>query len=284
MEYSDGENLSDSEVLEVSVEFLKFKSVNVLKELSELIPHNMTDSQSRTLLHWAAHQGHLKKAQFLVEEGLVDPCLRDYQHNNCLELAAKTGHSAMIDYLSELGLECCIPDINERLNPEPDLSVEGQIAAAIYADNPLELSQKCTNYLHNIDGFFSLAEFYEWTLLGAACYHCSPKCLRWVLEQEPEVTKESGEAEPLETLLSMLLSYMPPEEEEEFIQVSNGVECLYELLPRVPNLDSVKGSLQRLFKRSGFTGTGSSYPISKYEREVALKVDKMRLDLSGLLK
>lgn len=51
MEDLDGEDLSDSEMLDISVEFLKYKSTVVIENLKELIPYNMTDSFGRTLLH-----------------------------------------------------------------------------------------------------------------------------------------------------------------------------------------------------------------------------------------
>lgn len=108
---------------------------------------------------------------------MQDPSLRDFSIKNPLELAAKRGYSKVIEYLSGVGLECKVSDPNLRLNHDVDLNKEGQIVAAVYADNIDELKDKYQNYVRNANGYISLPEFYEFTLAGLAASQLSPKCL-----------------------------------------------------------------------------------------------------------
>ncbi|CAG9311524.1 unnamed protein product [Blepharisma stoltei] len=281
MELSDGEDLSDSEMIDVSVDFLKFKATNVIDNLKELIPFNMTDGYGRTLLHWASYEGKIKKVKFLVENAMQDLSLRDFSGFNALELAAKRGHSKVIDFLSEAGLECRVVDPNLRLNPDVSLLREGQIAAAIYADNLEELRLKFEGYVTNINGWFSLPEFYEYTLVGISCWQLSPKCLEWLISKGAMIKLENNDgSKPLDNCLEALLGAMPPESEEEFIQVNTGIECLIILLDRIKDYTPYLPRLRMLFARSRNAGKGSSTAGNDYEREVINKLIRMGLLIS----
>lgn len=283
--YSDGEDLSDNEALEISTQFLKFKSVQVLKDLIDIIPYNMQDDRGRTLLHYAADSGHFKKVKFLIESGLVDPHLKDSESMNALEISSKKGFTHIIDYLIEKGLSCEIPASSQRLNELIDPDIEGQIAAAIYADNSMELDIKVIRYVHNINGFFSLPDFYSWTMVNLAGSQLSPKCLGYLLEHGGnwEIESLDDGYNCLDNVLNSLISIMPPEDEQEWINVSSGVDCILNLVPKVDNLQPYLFRISKLLKQASFLGQGSSLACTSFEIDIDKKVDHMRMVLSNLI-
>lgn len=283
--YSDGEDLSDSEMLEISTDFLKFKSVEVLKQLIDILPFNLQDDKQRTLLHYAAESGHFKKVKFLVESGLVDPNIRDSDNMNSLEIASKKGFTHIIDYLIEKGLQCEIPIDSQRLNKELDPDIEGQIAAAIYADNAMELEIKLARYVRNINGFFSLPEFYSWTMVNLSGAQLSPKCLNYLLNHGADWEKESLDDgyNCLDNILNSLICIMPPETEEEWINASSGVECILSIISRVLDMNPYLFRISKLIKQASLLGKGSSEALTSFEIDIEKKVDHMRLVLSNLL-
>ncbi|XP_026480615.1 palmitoyltransferase Hip14-like isoform X2 [Ctenocephalides felis] len=63
-----------------------------------------------TPLHWATRQGHLGTAVLLLSAG-ADPTLRDAEGCSCLHLAAQFGHTALVAYLVARGVS---PDLGDR--------------------------------------------------------------------------------------------------------------------------------------------------------------------------
>lgn len=92
-----GEDLSDDEIIEMSVEWLRFKKVAVWDELE--IPIGLVDDAGRTLLMHAAHDGDYEKVLFCIEHRLSDPNSRCFNNYNALAYATKMGHDHIADYL-----------------------------------------------------------------------------------------------------------------------------------------------------------------------------------------
>ena len=112
----DGEDLSDTEELSITVDFLKLKSIAVLRQLKKIIPRDLRDGRGMTLLHWAAHKGQLEKVKFLTESWLSTPAAVNSDGENTLEIASRAGFLKVIEFLTTLGLPCEVKDPNQRLN------------------------------------------------------------------------------------------------------------------------------------------------------------------------
>ncbi|XP_058804444.1 palmitoyltransferase Hip14-like [Phymastichus coffea] len=62
-----------------------------------------------TPLHWATRQGHLATVVILMRAG-GDPTLRDCEGSSCIHLAAQFGHTAIVAYLVAKGINPNMPD------------------------------------------------------------------------------------------------------------------------------------------------------------------------------
>lgn len=63
-----------------------------------------------TPLHWATRQGHLGGCVQLMQSG-ADPSLRDAEGCSCIHLAAQFGHTALVAYFIARGVN---PDLQDR--------------------------------------------------------------------------------------------------------------------------------------------------------------------------
>ncbi len=83
---------------------VKISDVNVTKDILKTgkIDLNATDKDGWTLLHYAAHDDHLDKVKYLVEEG-ADFEIKDKNGKSPLHLAAMYGHLEVVKYLVEEG-------------------------------------------------------------------------------------------------------------------------------------------------------------------------------------
>lgn len=70
---------------------------------------------SATPLHWATRQGHLDAAVLLMNSG-ADPKLRDAEGCTCVHIAAQFGHTALVAYFVARGVS---PDILDRNGMTP---------------------------------------------------------------------------------------------------------------------------------------------------------------------
>ncbi|XP_019869510.2 palmitoyltransferase Hip14 isoform X2 [Aethina tumida] len=68
-----------------------------------------------TPLHWATRQGHLDAAVILMNAG-ADPTLRDAEGCSCIHLAAQFGHTALVAYFVARGVS---PDLVDRTGMTP---------------------------------------------------------------------------------------------------------------------------------------------------------------------
>lgn len=278
----DGEDLDYSEKLKISVEFLEFKATEVLAELKDLIPRNMVDENFNTLLHWAADKGQLAKVKFLIDNELADPDLRNTKNYTALELACKKKHSDVICYLRGLGFEPII-DAQKSLNPEINRNKEGIIIKCIYADNAEELHSNF-EYIKNLNGYFSIHDYYEWTLLGVAGYQLAPKCLELLLNTGCSADICDGDSLSfVDNLLNSFIQVIPPENEEEFIEYNAGMECLLVTINKIRNLKQYKLRLNTIFARSERVGKGSSTSNDLFEEKVVKKSLGFRLMLERYL-
>lgn len=278
----DGEDLDVSEILEISVEFLKYKSTEVLMELAELIPVDLTDRQNRTLLHWAAVNSQVQKARFLIEQNLTEKNIKDLGGYNCLELACKKANKTMVDYLKSLGMICSL-QLGKGIMMEFNQTVEDKITACMYADNSLELQVVLRNVI-NLNGFLCIPEYFEWTLLGLSAFFLSPKCMKVLIDLGCEPCIQEGDlCTPFDNVLNAVISVLPPENEEEYIELNSGIDCLDILLTKVKDIKPYKNRLQTVFTKIGFVGKGSSLAHSNYEGSVERKALGLRLALSQIL-
>lgn len=63
-----------------------------------------------TPLHWATRQGHLHSVVMLMNAG-ADPTIRDAEGCSCIHLAAQFGHTALVAYFIARGVS---PDLQDR--------------------------------------------------------------------------------------------------------------------------------------------------------------------------
>lgn len=63
-----------------------------------------------TPLHWATRQGHLASVVLLMQVG-ADPSFRDAEGISCIHLAAQFGHTALVAYFIARGVS---PDLQDR--------------------------------------------------------------------------------------------------------------------------------------------------------------------------
>ncbi|KAJ3659688.1 hypothetical protein Zmor_011363 [Zophobas morio] len=68
-----------------------------------------------TPLHWATRQGHLDAVVILMNAG-TDPTLRDAEGCSCIHLAAQFGHTALVAYFIARGIS---PDLADRAGMTP---------------------------------------------------------------------------------------------------------------------------------------------------------------------
>ncbi|KAK9730918.1 Ankyrin repeats (3 copies) [Popillia japonica] len=68
-----------------------------------------------TPLHWATRQGHLDAVVILMNAG-ADPTLRDAEGCSCIHLAAQFGHTALVAYFVARGIS---PDLVDRSGMTP---------------------------------------------------------------------------------------------------------------------------------------------------------------------
>ena len=278
----EDENLDIGEKLKISVEFLSYKSQQVLEELQDCIPKNMIDKHGKTLLHWAVQQGNSAKASYLAEAGLAQPDLKDFEGVSAVELAWKKKNLKIIKYFISLGYSCVVKS-QIALNPEVNLDIEGRIVNCIYADNEEELRNNMI-YVTNINGFFSLYDYYEWTLLGVAGFHLSPKCLEYLIRLGCSPTVKEGDGLSfIDNVFNAIIEVTPPETEEEFVNFNSGIETLLVLLNTVKNLKDYKLRLTSIFNKSELVGKFSSAATNKYEEQVVTKNLVFRLTLGKYL-
>jgi Ankyrin repeats (3 copies) len=278
----DGEELDDTEKIEISVNYFRYKSTDVLIHLKELIPVNLVDHQNRTLLHWAAFQGHINKVRFLVENEIADVNIRDTTGYTCLELACKKGHKAVSAYLKLLGLECSLPPL-KRLSVEPQLEVENYIATCMFADNSEELSLQL-KFISNPNGLFTLSDYFEWSLLGLCGYFLAPKCMHKLIEFGCNLQTEDGDGHTvMDNVLNGILAVLPPENEQEYIELNSGADCLAILLKRNLDIKNYLFRINKVLEKSSLVGKGSSVPHTEYEAKIEKKTKALRLALSKIL-
>lgn len=63
-----------------------------------------------TPLHWATRQGHLSACVQLMQSG-ADPSIRDTEGCSCIHIAAQFGHTALVAYFIARGVN---PDLQDR--------------------------------------------------------------------------------------------------------------------------------------------------------------------------
>ncbi|KAL0268773.1 UNVERIFIED_CONTAM: hypothetical protein PYX00_010589 [Menopon gallinae] len=106
-------NQADSE----TVTLLHWAAINNRKELIKYfhsqgaIIDAIGGELQATPLHWATRQGHLQTVILLMQMG-ADPSLRDGEGCSCLHLAAQFGHTAIVAYLVAKGLNPNLQDKN----------------------------------------------------------------------------------------------------------------------------------------------------------------------------
>ena len=208
--------------------------------------------------------------------------IKDIKGYNCLELACRKGKKNVIGYLKSLGLQCSLP-LSKCLGRDQNLEVENQITLCLFADNPDEL-KNLLQYVKNPNGYFVITEFYEFSLLGLAAYYLAPKCMNELIEFGCDPNLEEGDSlKPIDNVLSSIISVLPPENEEEYVEFNSGMDCLNILLMKIRDLNEYKPRLNTVFKKCSLVGKGSSGPHSDYERNIEKKSLNFRLILSKII-
>ena len=280
---SEDEDLSDDEQVSITVDFLRFKTLDVLKALKKAIPRDIRDEKGRTLLHWAAARGQIAKAKFLVESGLVTPDAVNAQGDTAMEVASRVGFAEVTEYLSSLGFACKLRDARYQLNQVTNLQIESQLSAAIYADNVEVIELVWNAYVQNPQGRFSLSEHFEWTPLELAATFLSPQALEFLVFRGCSLIEPSSDTgyTPIRTLITTFSKYIPPETDQDWTMVNAGSRCLGLLLHLQIDLSDYAKLLGALKTQLGLVGV---YEVAScpFEREVDKKVDRLRLALSEL--
>lgn len=76
-----------------------------------------------TPLHWATRQGHLGACVQLMQAG-ADPSIRDTEGCSCIHIASQFGHTALVAYFIARGVN-------------PDLQDRGGMTALMWVSNPM---------------------------------------------------------------------------------------------------------------------------------------------------
>jgi len=280
---SDGETLSEDEQVSITVDFLRFKSLAVLKSVRKAVPKDMRDGKGRTLLHWAAARGQLERAKFLVESLLVTPEAANAEGDTAMDIASRVGYIEVADYLGSLGLVCCLRSSRLQLNQVVNLQVESQLSSAIYADNVEVLEMVWNAYVQNPQGRFCLSEHFEWTPLELAATFLSPQSLEFLIFRGCSLIEPSINTgyPPIRTVLTTFSQYLPPETDQDWTMVGSGSKCIALLLHLQIDLSDyakVLGTLKTQLRLVGVYEVAAS----PFEREVEKRVDRLRLVLSEL--
>ncbi|CAG9765425.1 unnamed protein product [Ceutorhynchus assimilis] len=110
-------NQKDSE----TVTLLHWAAINNRKDIMRyLIEKGATvdaigGELNATPLHWATRQGHLEACVILMNAG-ADPTLRDAEGCSCIHLAAQFGHTALVAYFVARSVS---PDLTDRTGMTP---------------------------------------------------------------------------------------------------------------------------------------------------------------------
>jgi hypothetical protein len=280
---SDGEDLSDDEQVCITVDFLRFKSLDVLKAFKKAIPRDIRDEKGRTLLHWAAARGQVAKAKFLVESGLVTPEAVNAQGETAMEIASRVGFVEVMEHLASLGLVCKLRDARNQLNRDTNLQIESQLSAAIYADNVEVIELVWNAYVQNPQGRFSLSEHFEWTPLTLAATFLSPQAMEFLIYRGCSLIEPSWDSgyTPIRTVLTTFSKHIPPETDQDWTMVNAGSRCLGLLLHLQIDLSDYAKLLGTLKTQLRLVGV-YEVAASPFEREVERRVDALRLALSEL--
>lgn len=110
-------NQRDSE----TVTLLHWAAINNRKEIMKFFIEKGAEVDAvggdlnATPLHWATRQGHLDAAVILMNAG-ADPTLRDAEGCSCIHIAAQYGHTALVAYFVARGVS---PDLVDRAGMTP---------------------------------------------------------------------------------------------------------------------------------------------------------------------
>lgn len=106
-------NQPDSE----TVTLLHWAAINNRREIIIYLLHKgaivdaVGGELQATALHWATRQGHLAACVLLLQAG-ADPSLRDTEGCSCIHLAAQFGHTGLVAYFIARGVNCDLQDRN----------------------------------------------------------------------------------------------------------------------------------------------------------------------------
>ncbi|KAK6619516.1 hypothetical protein RUM43_012273 [Polyplax serrata] len=131
-------NQPDSE----TVTLLHWAAINNRKELIKyFVSHGaiidaIGGELQATPLHWATRQGHLQTVTLLMQLG-ADPSLKDGEGCSCLHLAAQFGHTAIVAYLVAKGLS---PNLQDKSGMTPLMWSSYKVARCdVYSLDPTRL-------------------------------------------------------------------------------------------------------------------------------------------------
>lgn len=140
------------------------------------------DSEGRSLLHYAAQRGSIKRVKFLVAHSLVEIALPDHKQRTAFDYAATHVNLKVSNYLIQTKVVFPgHPDINQRLCHFVNLDTEEQILLAIYVDNCEVFKKLIMHYVKNINGYLSTLRYYGMTLASVCCAEFSTECLQFLI-------------------------------------------------------------------------------------------------------